>query len=121
MAADNRKIRISGKGFLDATSGIKVLHIHGSAYERGYQHGSLLAQEIAQSVPQVLAGASAVISKTIHCSFEAAQKKLALGKKAAEPHIPQTIREEIRGIAEGVAAGGGRGIDYDDILLWNTM
>ena len=111
MAIDNREVRTSGKGFLDSTSGLKVLHIQGSAYEHGYQHGFLLAEEIAQSVPQVLAGAAAVISKTISCSFETAQKKLALGKKAAEPHMPDVIREEIRGIAEGVSDGGGNGIN----------
>ena len=91
MAADNRRIKISGKGFLDSTSGLKVLHIRGSAYERGYQHGWLLAEEIATSVPQVLGGASAVISKTINCSFETAQKKLALGKQAAEPLMPEVF------------------------------
>jgi len=34
-------IETSGEGFLEERDGLKILHVKGSAYEMGYQHGVL--------------------------------------------------------------------------------
>ena len=44
---DPASVQRQGKGYRYPQSGWIVLHIEGEPYERGYQHGSLLAPEIA--------------------------------------------------------------------------
>src|SRR5438874_701963 len=47
---DPRTVERHGKGYRYPQAGWIVLHIEGEPYERGYQHGKLLAPEIAAHV-----------------------------------------------------------------------
>ena len=44
---DPRSVERHGKGYRYPQAGWIVLHIEGDPYDRGYQHGRLLASEIA--------------------------------------------------------------------------
>ena len=109
------------KGMFTIKNNIKVLKIEGSPYNRGLQHGYILSSEINELVPKVLDAAAAVIAKTIHCTFSEAKERMDLGLQSAEPFFPENIREEIRGISDGVIKAGGAAVDFRTMLLWNTM
>jgi outer membrane protein assembly factor BamB len=124
------------KGFRYNIQGWIYLHIEGEPYERGYQHGYLLANEIVDMLNRW--------SHTIH--FHRTIKRI--NKRVSElryhkiadrwwdfcrnqcdriywDKFPMEYQQEIRGIADGVNARGlklfGRKIDYKDILAMNEM
>ncbi|HEV3006577.1 MAG TPA: hypothetical protein VGX78_19055, partial [Pirellulales bacterium] len=39
-----------GEGFLEEVDGYRVLHVKGSAYDMGYQHGALLKDHIRENM-----------------------------------------------------------------------
>ncbi|HTR38666.1 MAG TPA: C45 family peptidase [Bryobacteraceae bacterium] len=94
------------------------LHIEGKPYERGYQHGRLMAKEI----PQYMARCAAVLdSKGKEQSWDLARTTAS----ALFLHgFDQEILEEMKGIADGASDGGarwqGRRIDLTDIVVVNT-
>jgi|AntAceMinimDraft_17_1070374.scaffolds.fasta_scaffold03535_2 hypothetical protein len=120
MKYNSRIIKTHGKGFLEEKQGIKVLHLKGAPYERGYQHGVLLKDEILEVLTSGLTGAAAVITKATGNDFSLTIKKMMVGAKTMERYIPLELKEEIRGIADGIA-DAGISLTYDDVLLWNTM
>ncbi len=69
---DSQIIRAHAEGFLEVKHGVKILHVKGGGYDRGYQHGLLLAEEISGLIPKVLEAAAFVIAKTIDCDFKTA-------------------------------------------------
>src|SRR6478609_2158216 len=56
---DPLSVRRSGQGYRYPQAGWNVLHIEGAPYDRGYQHGRLMAAEIADYVKALAAGQSA--------------------------------------------------------------
>lgn len=120
MAQVVKTVKTRDNGFLEMNKGIKVLHLSGKPYERGYQHGFLLAKEISEVIPDSITGAAAVIALALGCSHSEAIEVMMKGKRSAEGYVPPEFKEEMRGIADGIAAQGST-LDYDDIVLWNTM
>ncbi len=118
------------------TQGWIYVHTEGDPYERGFQHGYLLSDEIVDMLNRW--------SNTIHN-----QKNIKrISKKAPEERykkisetwwnfcrnqcnrlywskFPDEYKEEINGIVDGVNSKGGRihgrAIDYKDILALNEM
>ena len=112
------------------------LHAEGEPYERGYQHGYLLANEIIDMLNRW--------SHTIHRNkfvnriskrlSEYRYQKISEGwwdfcriqcNRIYWNKFPDEYKQEIEGIADGVNAKGGklhgRSIDYKDILTLNEM
>ena len=83
-----------GKGFVELINGQMVIHLEGSYYEMGYQHGRMLPKRCKQCI-------------------DAYVKDMAMGKagmtmdqlmaiwNAGAPFIPQALKDELRGLAEG--------------------
>jgi predicted choloylglycine hydrolase len=109
-----------GKGFLEARGDITVLHLKGAPYERGSQHGALLADRITATVCRGLTGAAAVTALALGCSVEQAMDRLRRGKEEASGFLPPEIEEEMHGIADALKEAGSP-LSFDDVLLWNTM
>ena len=120
MKSNSKIIKAHGKGFLEMKKGIKVLHLKGAPYERGYQHGALLKDEISEVLIGGLTGAAAVIAKATGNNFPLSIEKMMAGAKTMELYIPPEFKEELQGIADGIADAGSS-LSYEDILLWNTM
>jgi len=112
------------------------LHIEGKPYDRGYQHGYLLANEIVDHITRW--------SNVIHNSPKNSKKPVDINspeyqkmsndwwescrsaiKKIYWDRTPEEYQEEIKGIADGVKARDGkvfdRDVDYIDILAINQM
>lgn len=94
------------------------LHIEGQPYERGYQHGRLMAKE----VPQYMERCAAVLDpKGKDQSWDQARTTAS----ALFLHgFDKEILEEMKGIADGASDAGarwhGRRIDLTDMVVVNT-
>ncbi len=87
------------------------VHLEGSPAEIGYQHGFLLAPEIADHF------------KAVKLTLTHDSKDWAFFRNAAQnvlwPHIETEYREELQGIADGLAAKGVT-LDVWDLVATNA-
>lgn len=95
-----------GSKDLRIVDGIPVARLRGSAREIGRRHGELFKEQIA----------------FLHREYFDAFVVKLLGRpavdewaKQCEPHIPEVLREEMRGLAEG------SGIPYETVLASNCV
>jgi hypothetical protein len=111
-------VRTFGPAYRYPSAGWIYLHIEGNAYERGYQHGYLMAKEI----PEYLTRCAIVLAgKADAASWNAYRTEAdALFLRGFD----HEILEEMRGITDGANAGGAkfldRKIDLLDVVLANT-
>ncbi|RLF42204.1 MAG: hypothetical protein DRN12_01025 [Thermoplasmata archaeon] len=96
----------SFKDQLEEQDGVKILHLKGSCYEMGYQHGSLLREECRENLRAFLN-----FAKYFGYSYD---DFLKLWRKAEE-YIPQEYREEMQGLADGA------GVSFDDVAVGNII
>ena len=109
-------MRTFGPAYRYPTAGWIYLHIEGKPYERGYQHGYLMAREI----PEYL-DARAAMSWAGQPELDAVRTWAnALFLRGFD----QEILEEMRGIADGASDAGARWkerrIDLVDIVVANV-
>jgi hypothetical protein len=107
-----------GPAYRYPVGGWIYVHIEGQPYERGYQHGHLMAKEI----PQYMERCAAELdprgkNKTWNLARTTASALFLHG-------FDQEILEEMKGIADGASDAGarweGRSIDLTDIIVVNT-
>ena len=107
-----------GPAYRYPSAGWIYLHIEGQPYERGYQHGHLMAREI----PEYLARCAAELgAKPGDASWDQLRTTVnALFLRGFD----QEILEEMKGIADGASDAGAkwldRRIDLVDIAVANT-
>jgi outer membrane protein assembly factor BamB len=104
------------KGYRYNTNGWIYLHIEGDPYERGYQHGYLLADEIVDQIQRWTNIFPQKWSWKMH-RFNAYRFFWKL--------YPEEYKQEIKGIADGCADRGGKIYDkpvsFKDILTLNEI
>jgi hypothetical protein len=111
-------VRRAGDGFRWDHRGWIQLHIEGAPYERGWQHGTLLADEIVEYMSKlaVRAREEDPAAGWARLRFEA--DALFLRSFSRE------LLEEMRGIADGAAGAGaeydGRPVDLLDVVVLNS-
>ncbi|MCB0329868.1 MAG: hypothetical protein KDD70_09395 [Bdellovibrionales bacterium] len=71
---------------------IRVLHVRGTPYERGYQHGKLLRKEVQENLGYLYKRALS----TFH-----SEEIFAEVYERLRPHIPQEYIDEMHGLAHG--------------------
>jgi hypothetical protein len=101
-AAPGNVIATYGEGYLENVNGLLVLHVKGSAYDMGYQHGFLLKDWVPVVIQiniQGMLNRGYSYDYLVNCS------------QAMEPHIPPEYIQEMQGLAEGA------GMNYTDVLL----
>ena len=88
-----------GEGYRFDCNGWIYLHLEGDPYERGYQHGYLLAGELAE-----------IRDMLVYTTYFNTGKEWPYFVEAAEqvfmPRAEEEFVEEIKGIADGAAAAG---------------
>lgn len=77
-----------------------VLHLRGSPYEMGYQHGSLLRREVRDSVENILAFADSHLTMP-GLGRIIVRRKLDRTWRMMKPHVPERYLEEMQGLADG--------------------
>jgi outer membrane protein assembly factor BamB len=125
-----------GNGYRYNARGWIYLHIEGEPYERGFQHGYLLAPEITDLITRwsnVIHNSPALRKIKIDHNSSRYEKISnawwnfirSQTKRIFWNRIPDEYKKEIEGIADGVKARGykvhGRDVDYVDILASNEM
>lgn len=110
-AESNRKTY--GTGWLDNRQGMRVLHLQGSPFEMGYQHGYLLKDElvqIARTLTDANVEASSISGRIWGYISDLYQKKVVLAR--VKRGMPAALLEELR----GMAAGTGGLVSLDTLL-----
>ena len=111
-------VRRCGPGWCYPQDGWLVVHIEGRPYDRGWQHGQLLAHQIATYVSVMAEVRSHKDPQTAWNDTRRLVDALFLRRYAAED------LEEMQGIADGAAAAGARSgdrrIDLLDIAVINA-
>jgi hypothetical protein len=115
---DPNAVQRYGQGYRYPQAGWIVLHIEGEPYERGVQHGRLLAPEIAAHIRCM----GAVFS---HKSPEDGWKQArTLVNALFLRGYAKEYLEEMKGIADGASAAGarfaGRRLDLTDVVALNA-
>jgi hypothetical protein len=94
------------------------LHIEGKPYDRGYQHGYLMAREIPEYLERCAYDLGGEIDQQKWDDYRTTASALFLRG------FDREILEEMRGIADGANANGakwlGRKLDLTDIVVANT-
>ena len=111
-------VRTFGPAYRYPAAGWIYLHIEGKPYERGYQHGYLMAKEIPEYLTRCAIQLSGKAEESAWNSYRTSADALFLRG------FDREILEEMRGIADGANAAGakflGRKLDLIDIVLANT-
>jgi hypothetical protein len=99
--------RTSFSGELENREGLLVLHLSGSPYGLGYQHGTLLRQEVRARIQTEVYGGLVEERGVSH---------LLLLRRARQIDaiLTEEYREELRGLADG------SGVSYLQVLVLNT-
>lgn len=105
----------SGKGFLEEIDGYRVLHVKGTPYEMGYQHGVLLKEHIRENM-HYLFEVKAKDAKLEFFGVKLNPKQLiSMIVETQRPHIPARFLEEMEGLAAGAEC------DADDVIVANFI
>ena len=116
VVTDGRTIARCGKGFLEEVDGHLVVHVTGTPYEMGFQHGRLLRDRVHAVARHLLD------VKAKDMSMEWAGVKFASPvpiiqgiQLLQQRFIPEWYDEELRGVAEG------SGVPLADIRVCNFI
>ena len=99
------------QGYRYEENGWIYLHIEGKPYERGFQHGKLLAQEIWEIKRSLKYLTYWNTGKDWQFFVDASERLFV-------PWIDQEYLDEIRGIADGAQTAGVK-VSWQEILAWN--
>lgn len=115
-------IATQGEGFLEKKNGQQILHLKGTPYERGYQHGVLLKKQIERNIATYIDNFAKVVADDVIkvSDSEALKIALRLGEFAKNmptlmSYIPQHFKEELQGVADG------SGIEIGKIVTLNLF
>ena len=111
-------VQTFGPAYRYPAAGWIYLHIEGKPYERGYQHGYLMAREIPEYLERCALDLGGKANQESWSQFRTAANALFLRG------FDREILEEMRGIADGANANGAkwldRKLDLIDIVVANT-
>jgi hypothetical protein len=106
------------KGWRYPQAGWIVVHVEGEPYDRGFQHGKLLATEIVDYIDAIAANRS---PQSPHQAWR--DLRILCNSLFLRRYDPEYL-EEMKGIADGAAAEGakfdGRRVDLIDIVTINS-
>jgi hypothetical protein len=112
-------VRWAGEGYRFDDRGWIFLHIEGEPYARGFQHGFLLADEIAAYIKKL---SIAELTKDPPAGW--ASLRLLADSLILRRYDPEFL-EEMKGIADGASKAGsqvdGRPVDLLDIVTVNSV
>lgn len=111
-------VQTFGPAYRYPAAGWIYLHVEGKPYERGYQHGYLMAEEIPEYLTRCAIELAGKAEDQSWNAYRTTADALFLRG------FDHEILEEMRGIADGANAGGakflGRKLDVKDIVVANT-
>lgn len=91
----------SGQGWLESIDGYPVLHVKGSHYEMGRQHGELLREHVQKNLRHLLEVKGEETLVELGPLRIKPRQAIETIIKVQEPFVPKKYFEELRGLAEG--------------------
>ncbi len=103
-----------GKGWLELVDGYPVLHLKGTHYEMGYQHGALYKEHIRENMHNLLVkrGTEKIKYGPITVTPRGMIDSIA---KIQQKFVPQKYYDELRGLAAGAD------LKYEDAVAGNFI
>lgn len=101
-----------GDGWLERREGCLILHVSGTPYEMGYQHGSLLRPLVQKNLRNIINNRGAkgeILAYRIYLALRDGMHARLV------KHIPGRFIEEMRGLADGAQMG------FNEILAGNLF
>lgn len=86
--------QVEGKGFLEIKDGQTILHVEGTPYEMGYQHGKLLKNQIQQNIKDY-------IDTPQPSKFQGKVSSFISKLPDILSFIPEEYKEELKGLSDG--------------------
>ena len=100
--ADRTVVARCGEGFLETIGGHAVLHVAGTPYEMGFQHGRLLRDHVHAVVRFLLdEKAKEMTAEVAGMELLTPQQIIQGIQVVQQPFIPEWYTEELRGLADG--------------------
>jgi len=93
------------RGWIEDRDGVTILHLNGSNYEMGFQHGFLLKDEIKENMRMI----SGWFEKR-GFSYDIFLEIWDLMKDS----LPQEYKDEMQGMADGL------GVSFEEVAVYNT-
>jgi hypothetical protein len=116
---ESERKRVLSSAHRETIDGLLVIHLAGTAYQMGFQHGSLCRQEIHGFRREAYAYMATLIASRFHLPLRIAQlitRPLLLRQvKSYLPFTPQEYLDEMQGIADGA------GVNILEALLVNAV
>ncbi len=119
--ADSKTVARCGQGFLEESEGRRVLHVQGTPYEMGFQHGTLLKKDIRELVRFLFDVKAKEFSEHLQVNLGGigiqpdAKTIIQTITLLQKPHVPARFYEEMQGVADG------SGVSYNEIVLANFI
>lgn len=115
LPAGAQTVARCGDGFLEEIDGYRVLHLKGSPYDMGYQHGALLKDHIQENL-HYLFDVKAKDARLEFWGVRLNPKQLISAIVAVQrPFMPERFLQELQGLADGA------GCSLDDALAANFI
>lgn len=100
-------LKTEGEGYLETRENQTILHVKGSPYEMGFQHGKLLQEQIARNIATYIDTPQAQGSGKVSDFIKKIPEVLTF--------IPEHFKEEMQGIADG------SGLPLQKIIILNLF
>ncbi len=114
VPAEAETIARCGEGWLERIDGYPVLHVKGTPFEMGYQHGALLKESVRENLKNVLESKRLAAIDLGPIKF---QPRWVIDSIviAQASHVPSWYTEELAGVAAGA------GLDVRDVAAANFL
>lgn len=96
-----------GEGHLEKQKGTLILHLKGTPYERGFQHGTLLKEQIARNIATYIDQPKSDIPGRV--------ESFAQNISLLMSFVPEHFKEEMQGLADG------SGVPLQKIVILNLF
>lgn len=97
----------AGEGFLERENDQWVLHLKGTPYERGYQHGTLLKEQIQRNISEYIDKSKSQVVGRPESFIKSIPNLLT--------YVPDHFMEEMQGLSDG------SGVPINKIILLNLF
>jgi hypothetical protein len=98
-----RPLAVRAEPYVESLDGQLVLHVEGSPWEMGRQHGTLLRARVRRVVHDLVHEDLGSSARSL--------KRLLKGAAVMEQYLPRPFRQELRGLAEAAD------VDYMELVL----
>ncbi len=115
LAAESRTIARCGEGWLEEIGGYAVLHLKGTPYELGYQHGALLKERVRSNLDNILKRDESVKIASVGPFDVKAGAVIRTIVGIQKPYVPTYYTDEMQGLADGA------GLTLDEVQVANFL